>query len=70
MPATSTPPCFRLRKKKQFIVYVNYIILYYQYINFLDYTTICYSVNVQVCASHDAARDVREVASKASLTVT
>ena len=43
-----------------------YIILYYQYIYFSDYTTICYGVNVQVCASHDAARDVREVASKAS----
>ena len=37
-PAASTPPCFRLRKKKQSIVYVNYIILYYQYIYFLDQT--------------------------------
>ena len=63
------PTLLPTQKKKQFIVYVNYIILYYQYIYFLDYTTICYGVNVQVCASHDAAHDVREVVSKASLTV-
>ena len=67
-PAASTPPCFRLRKKKTVhsLCKLYYIILSIYLFLGPDRGT-CYGVNVQVCTSCDVARDVREVASKASL---